>query len=106
MVSCPQNLGLKGLTGKIFQNKELVDRLDGRTFFRECVEGRGGSVFVSEPESIVEGIRAISFFRISVRKILNSWKLLVDDPLLRPQNLGSKGLTGKIFQNKELAAES
>ena len=65
-----------------------------------------GSVFVSGPESIAEGIRAISFFRISVRKILNSWKLRVGDPLLRPQNLGLKGLTGKIFQNKELAEDS
>ena len=89
----------------MFRNKELVDPLDVRTFFRECDEEWVGSVFVSEPESIAGGIRAISFFRISARKILNSWKLWADDPPLAPQNPGSKGLTGKIFRNKELAAD-
>ena len=105
MVLCPQNLGLKGLTGKIFWNKGLVDRLDGRTFFWKCNEERVGSAFVGTQRRVGARVVAFSFFRITLRKILDSLDLWFEDIVSCPQNLGSKGLTGKIFRNKELAAD-
>jgi hypothetical protein len=50
------------------------------------------------------GVSHIFFARI--RKILNSLELSRPDTGLASQNLGSKGVIGKIFKNKELAVRT
>ena len=48
----------------------------------------------------------VLIFFVAFRKILIPLRLLRGYLRLSGQNLGSKGLTGKILRNKELAAEA
>jgi hypothetical protein len=45
----------------------------------------------------------LTFFFARIHKILDSLELRRPDTRLASQNLGSKGVTGKILKNKELA---
>ena len=49
------------------------------------------------------GVAGLSFFAIEFDKIFGLFELRGSDMGVPPQNIGDKELTGKIFQDKELA---